>query len=90
MTPITLLFPPYSGAGFLSRGFIVAIIRARDTGRTWDTAYLRAGIDPMFCSSCGERVGWYDTGHGDEPVGYCDHCAGDLKDEPEDEPSEDE
>ena len=63
----------------------MATIRADDTGRVWDTESLRDGIEPMYCSTCGNRVGWFDSGHGDEPVGYCDHCAGDLKNEGDEE-----
>jgi hypothetical protein len=47
--------------------------------KTLDTESLPAGMEPMFCSSCGGRIGWYASGITDEPCGYCDECAADLR-----------
>lgn len=35
---------------------------------------IRDGLDPFFCSDCGERLGWIESG---EVVGviYCEDCA---------------
>ena len=47
-----------------------------ESGKVLDTTEIPAGFDPAFCSVCGCRVGWYDTGFGDEaPVMRCDDCA---------------
>ena len=45
-------------------------------GKSLDTANLRPDIEPCFCSQCGERLGWFDTGYsGDPGILFCDECA---------------
>ena len=42
------------------------------------TESLPANVEPIFCCECACRVGWFDNGHGDEGVYYCDQCVADL------------
>ena len=58
----------------------MAMIRT-ETGRTLDTRWMPGHIEPMFCSCCGCRIGWYDVGHGDAPVGWCDDCVPELQED---------
>ena len=54
-------------------------LRARDTGREFDTQDLAVELDPIGCAVCGNRVGWWDTAFSDKPAVVCDHCAPDYR-----------
>ena len=44
-----------------------------------DDMGIRKGLDPIFCSDCGNRIGWADhDGFYDVPDGnhlFCEDCA---------------
>jgi len=45
-------------------------------GNLLDTRNLPNHIDPVFCCSCGGRLGWADTDFlADTFVGWCDDCV---------------
>lgn len=45
------------------------VLSAKDMG-------IREGLDPLFCSICGDRIGWvYDDFNSDEALIECEHCA---------------
>jgi len=54
-----------------------------------DDMGIRKGLDPIFCSDCGDRIGWADhDGFYDVPDGnhlFCEDCAKKPKTEEEDE-----
>ena len=36
---------------------------------------VRPDYIPIFCSKCGERIGWMDSSYGDEGIYRCDDCV---------------
>lgn len=53
------------------------------SGKEFESQWLPPQWEPIFCSKCGNRVGWCDTDYGDadQVLLCCDDCAAELKDD---------
>ena len=51
-------------------------------GKKYDTKRIYSGYDPLFCNSCGERIGWYNTefSYG-QPSVHCEDCIAEMQEE---------
>lgn len=50
------------------------VLSARDLG-------IREGLDPFFCSDCGNRIGWCQDASTIDPYVFCEDCAKKEKEE---------
>ncbi len=51
-------------------------------GKRYDTKLIHKNYDPLFCRTCGERIGWYNIEYNyDVPVVNCEDCIAEMQED---------